>query len=898
MGHVENLNHASTLLDKTGPVRYFKWHPKRMKTPFLSARKKLLLAFVAGLWAAGSASAVMITWVGTNGISATTNWSDANNWNQINTFTHVSPANNAANFTWMTAVSSPGLVTVNVDGAYGAPGVGPAQSYGAFFGQTNAYHTVFIQPGITWALQASAATPGIGLSVGPQPTNNNNLTNVYLPGVTYTNYTKIEGVGGTLFIDGVGLRVEGGSTVVDNHYSILDLSGLGTFIMTNNMQGQSSNVSSNSFFLVNGASNSQGLVYLALTNVITLIDSFQVGFLGGSSNSLPIGVYLGQSNYIYTGASNNNLVIGAMGCTNGFLRFNPALLGGASKPAAVLTGYGGSQNVTICGANGGVVPGYAICDLTGGNVTWSANTMSLGVSGASGVSANGVLTFDTGTITANTIMAGVQPNSAGGAGMGTINIGANATLQVNSQLLLGNITGITTAGTAGTINITGGTLAANTVATGGGAGVINMTNGNWNVALESTGTNIIVTTFSAAGSVNTINITSIPPILVGGFPIRFHLIAANLSGTSTLRLGSLPASPEPSNPYAGYLDATTTPGLVDFVLTGGPAPSAAAALGYTLCVINEKPTASDIAPGSKGNYKWFSGQWWETPPPLSDYSSLNNALTLSLGGELVSTPRDFSTGATPVLPGSNGFYVEFDMQLSDNGSDHWPGVWLMPVENNAQQQDCYPNLYPSDPPDFERCMEFDVEEGGWGPGLLGTVHFWTGVQPNETSISNPNNESPIPLDLSQKHTFGGSYDPVHQTVSWWVDGVYQMSAGAPYVPAVAALQHFYMILSAYSHGANTPYTMSISGVRAYVPAAGFSLQLVMPVVQSASMTARSFTFTSSALPGQLYQVQCSTNLRAQNWVNLGSPITATSSTLSVSDSVTNTQEYYRVIWLQ
>ena len=262
--------------------------------------QKLLTALVASLLASCPAPAVMVTWVGTNGISVTTNWSDANNWDQINTFTHVSPANNSANFTWMTVTPGLGPGTVNVDGAYGSPGSGLAQSYGAFFGQTNGCHTVFIQPGITWALQAAAGTPGVGLGVGPQPTNNNSLTNVSSPSIPYTNYTTIEGEGGTLFADGVGLRVEGGSTVVDNHYSILDLSGLGTFIMTNNMQGQSPNINSNSFLLVDGSPNSQGLVYLALTNVITLIDNFQVGYLGASSNSLPIGVYLGQSNYIAT----------------------------------------------------------------------------------------------------------------------------------------------------------------------------------------------------------------------------------------------------------------------------------------------------------------------------------------------------------------------------------------------------------------------------------------------------------------------------------------------------------------------------------------------------------------------------------------------------------------------
>jgi hypothetical protein len=44
-----------------------------------------------------------------------------------------------------------------------------------------------------------------------------------------------------------------------------------------------------------------------------------------------------------------------------------------------------------------------------------------------------------------------------------------------------------------------------------------------------------------------------------------------------------------------------------------------------------------------------------------------------------------------------------------------------------------------------------------------------------------------------------------------------MSAGAPYVPAVAARQHFYLILSAQSHREKKPYFMFVSGVRAYAP---------------------------------------------------------------------------------
>jgi hypothetical protein len=252
--------------------------------------------------------------------------------------------------------------------------------------------------------------------------------------------------------------------------------------------------------------------------------------------------------------------------------------------------------------------------------------------------------------------------------------------------------------------------------------------------------------------------------------------------------------------------AGTTPSAA-----GSVVPPGAAVLGYTLSVINENPTASDIAPGANGPYKWFDGQWWESPPPMSDYWTTNGVLAMGLGGDLASMPRDFSTGALPLLSGAGGFYVEFEVQLSDTNSDHWPAVWLMPWEHPSADQ------YPEDPSGYERFMEFDVDEGGFGPGLTGTVHSWAGYYPEYlNSAQNPNNVSPDALDRSQKHIFGGSYDPVRQTTAWWLDGVRQMIAGPPAVPAIATNQHFYLIISDQSHGLNVPYTMLISSVKAYV----------------------------------------------------------------------------------
>ncbi len=163
------------------------------------------------------------------------------------------------------------------------------------------------------------------------------------------------------------------------------------------------------------------------------------------------------------------------------------------------------------------------------------------------------------------------------------------------------------------------------------------------------------------------------------------------------------------------------------------------------------------------------------------------------------------------MPGTNGFYVEFDVRLSDNDPDHFPAVWLMPAEHNGAQLD----HYAADAAGFERWMELDIDEGGFGPGLTGTVHNWTGVYPDYQHVQNPSNVSSVAIDRSQKHTFGAGFDPVKQTVTWWLDGVRQMAAGPPHVPAIAARQHFYLIMSAQSHRKNKTYSMFVSAVRAY-----------------------------------------------------------------------------------
>jgi uncharacterized repeat protein (TIGR03803 family) len=70
-----------------------------------------------------------------------------------------------------------------------------------------------------------------------------------------------------------------------------------------------------------------------------------------------------------------------------------------------------------------------------------------------------------------------------------------------------------------------------------------------------------------------------------------------------------------------------------------------------------------------------------------------------------------------------------------------------------------------------------------------------------------------------------------------------------------------------------------------------------PVLQSATVTDGLLTLVSSAVAGLQYQVQCDSDPASTNWCNLGGLVTATNGTLTVSDSCTNSQRFYRLVLL-
>jgi hypothetical protein len=69
-----------------------------------------------------------------------------------------------------------------------------------------------------------------------------------------------------------------------------------------------------------------------------------------------------------------------------------------------------------------------------------------------------------------------------------------------------------------------------------------------------------------------------------------------------------------------------------------------------------------------------------------------------------------------------------------------------------------------------------------------------------------------------------------------------------------------------------------------------------PVFQGVTLANSAVTLTWSALPGLAYQVQYTTNLAVGVWNNIGSPVTATNATLTLSDvQPPDPQRFYRVV---
>ena len=71
-----------------------------------------------------------------------------------------------------------------------------------------------------------------------------------------------------------------------------------------------------------------------------------------------------------------------------------------------------------------------------------------------------------------------------------------------------------------------------------------------------------------------------------------------------------------------------------------------------------------------------------------------------------------------------------------------------------------------------------------------------------------------------------------------------------------------------------------------------------PIFQATLASSNMITFTWSTVVSDVYQVQYTTNLNFTNWSNLGGSVTASNATAFASDSITNSQRFYRIMLLQ
>jgi hypothetical protein len=76
------------------------------------------------------------------------------------------------------------------------------------------------------------------------------------------------------------------------------------------------------------------------------------------------------------------------------------------------------------------------------------------------------------------------------------------------------------------------------------------------------------------------------------------------------------------------------------------------------------------------------------------------------------------------------------------------------------------------------------------------------------------------------------------------------------------------------------------------------LPVTAPSFQSVSSSAGAVLLSWGAQTGLVYQVQYRTNLMQTDWINLGSPVTATNNAATLSDPIgANPQRFYRILLL-
>jgi hypothetical protein len=372
--------------------------------------------------------------------------------------------------------------------------------------------------------------------------------------------------GGTATTEGVSISGNGAVSVSNTNASVqvwlgngsannqatLDMSALDSF--TANI----SRLAIGAAAVNNAVNRPSGILYLAKTNAITT--GFQTTTVEAGTTTGNAGIVIGDCNQnagpasaIHLGIA-NTITADTIGVarqkTTGTLKFNSIYANVAPYPTLTVQGFSSSRvSVFDVGSgvgNTGTTTGTGTADFSGGIVNILADTMSVGrgstpASGTSGGTTTGILTFDAGSINVNTLNVGLQPAAANNlkVGIGTVNVGTNTTIGTSGTLVVnGTLNLAVNAGsptTAGTLNITGGTIQAANIAAGtnGAASTVTVNDGSLIVTGTAGTPTAPLTTLNLTGGKLRLNVdgNATTPALVA--------TAINPSGTTTLNIGAV-----------------------------------------------------------------------------------------------------------------------------------------------------------------------------------------------------------------------------------------------------------------------------------------------------------------------------------------------------------------------
>jgi hypothetical protein len=429
------------------------------------------------------------------------------------------------------------------------------------FYQTNTagFHTTWIQDGVTLTVSNGTASTTPVLQAGAGV----NFDVLFNSPVTNT----ISGNNGTLLIQGnqlgsglanqLNLQVRQCTSPAIPNAVTLDMSGLGTFIAT-----------AGKFTVGQGGTgaaqtNVSARVNLARTNIITLLRAvsgqFALGDSSGATNLPGSTLNLGITNAFYM----DTMFVGNRRATNNLMRFNPAFTS-ITTPVAYIRGSNAlatsrvtSWNIADASTEAFVpVNVQANADFSGGKLDAMVGTMIVArgaTSAADTGSAQGTLSFTSGTLDVTNLQVGVQRAINTATATGTVNINGTATLLSTNIVLAQNFAGATASLVTGTLNATNGTVRGSIYA-GGGTSTVNIVGGTLIVSNTAGTTALPLTTVNLSSAslhlkadgnattavVNALGVTAVSTTITVDS-------VANVTGPKTIHLISYTGS----DPFAG-----------------------------------------------------------------------------------------------------------------------------------------------------------------------------------------------------------------------------------------------------------------------------------------------------------------------------------------------------------